>query len=167
MSSGARTFLPQEVIRSKRDGARLTDTEIAQFVAGLTDGSGNVYMHYTARYYFYKNKDYVKAVVVLRNADLGTSNTFATAYKGFQSFELRITPNITGTLNYSIASYPTDGNCPSGVCSGALNQAGGTDSAFVYQGQSLLMDDHSCTRTSACANSFTPDTVLNSVTIIR
>ncbi len=39
MSSGVRTFLPQEVIRAKRDGSRLTDTEIEQFVAGLTDGS--------------------------------------------------------------------------------------------------------------------------------
>ncbi|MGZ4672749.1 MAG: thymidine phosphorylase [Ilumatobacteraceae bacterium] len=39
MSSSARTFLPQEVIRAKRDGARLTDAEIEQFVAGLTDGT--------------------------------------------------------------------------------------------------------------------------------
>jgi thymidine phosphorylase len=33
------SFLPQEIIRAKRDGARLTDTEIEQFVGGLTDGS--------------------------------------------------------------------------------------------------------------------------------
>jgi len=32
-------FLPQEVIRRKRDGRRLTDEEIEQFVSGLTDGS--------------------------------------------------------------------------------------------------------------------------------
>ncbi len=35
----AADFLPQEIIRSKRDGSRLTDTEIEQFVGGLTDGS--------------------------------------------------------------------------------------------------------------------------------
>jgi thymidine phosphorylase len=39
MTSGAMTFLPQEVIRRKRDGGRLTDGDIEQFVAGLTDGS--------------------------------------------------------------------------------------------------------------------------------
>jgi thymidine phosphorylase len=32
-------FLPQEIIRAKRDGARLSDAEIEQFVTGLTDGS--------------------------------------------------------------------------------------------------------------------------------
>jgi thymidine phosphorylase len=32
-------MLPQEVVRSKRDGRALTDEEIAFFVAGLTDGS--------------------------------------------------------------------------------------------------------------------------------
>jgi thymidine phosphorylase len=32
-------FLPQEVIRAKRDGARLSDAEIEQFVAGITDGT--------------------------------------------------------------------------------------------------------------------------------
>jgi len=33
------SFLPQEVIRRKRDGQTLTDQEIARFVAGITDGS--------------------------------------------------------------------------------------------------------------------------------
>jgi thymidine phosphorylase len=33
------TFLPQEIIRTKRDGGRLTDAEIAWFVTGLTDGT--------------------------------------------------------------------------------------------------------------------------------
>ena len=33
------TFLPQEIIRAKRDGSRLTDAEIEQFIGGLTDGS--------------------------------------------------------------------------------------------------------------------------------
>ena len=39
MGSNQPVFLPQEVIRAKRDGGRLTDAEITQFVAGLTDGS--------------------------------------------------------------------------------------------------------------------------------
>jgi thymidine phosphorylase len=32
-------MLPQEIIRRKRDGAALSDTEIAGFVSGITDGS--------------------------------------------------------------------------------------------------------------------------------
>ena len=32
-------FLPQEVIRAKRNGARLGDADIERFVAGITDGS--------------------------------------------------------------------------------------------------------------------------------
>ena len=39
MGSNQSVFLPQEIIRAKRDGGRLTDAEITQFVAGLTDGS--------------------------------------------------------------------------------------------------------------------------------
>jgi len=31
--------LPQEIIRTKRDGGRLSDSEIAQFVTGISDGS--------------------------------------------------------------------------------------------------------------------------------
>ncbi|MSY13357.1 MAG: thymidine phosphorylase, partial [Actinobacteria bacterium] len=32
-------FLPQEIIRAKRDGRELTGSDIERFVAGLTDGS--------------------------------------------------------------------------------------------------------------------------------
>ena len=39
MNSSSPAFLPQEIIRAKRDGGRLTDAHITQFVAGLTDGS--------------------------------------------------------------------------------------------------------------------------------
>ncbi len=39
MNPGGSAFLPQEIIRAKRDGNRLSDAEISQFVAGLTDGS--------------------------------------------------------------------------------------------------------------------------------
>jgi len=75
------------------------------------DASGHPYMQYTARLYFYKGKNTVKVVSSLRNANYDTStvpspdnagNTFNTAYKGFQSYELRINPGITGTLTYNI-----------------------------------------------------------------
>ena len=39
MSSDNPVFLPQETIRAKRDGGRLTDAEIERFVLGITDGS--------------------------------------------------------------------------------------------------------------------------------
>ncbi len=94
------------------------------------DGSGNVYMHGTARMYFYLNKSSVKVTSILRNADYGTSNTFATAYKGHQGYELRITPNISGPANYAIAN---DTSSPS------TGSVSGTDSVYLYQGESQLM----------------------------
>ena len=67
MSSGARTFLPQEVIRSKRDGARLTDTEIAQFVAGLTDGTiGDAQAAALAMAVFFNGMDIEERVALTR-----------------------------------------------------------------------------------------------------
>jgi thymidine phosphorylase len=39
VGSNSPAFLPQEIIRAKRDGLRLTDSQIQQFVSGLTDGS--------------------------------------------------------------------------------------------------------------------------------
>jgi thymidine phosphorylase len=39
MAPDSAVFLPQETIRHKRDGLRLTDDEITRFVAGITDGS--------------------------------------------------------------------------------------------------------------------------------
>ncbi len=39
MTANSPPFLPQEIIRAKRDGARLSDAQIEQFVSGLTDGS--------------------------------------------------------------------------------------------------------------------------------
>jgi thymidine phosphorylase len=39
MSSNPPVFLPQEIIRAKRDGLRLTNAQIEWFVAGLTDGT--------------------------------------------------------------------------------------------------------------------------------
>lgn len=127
------------------------------------DASGHPYMQYTARLYFYKGKNTVKVVSSLRNANYDTStqpspdnagNTFNTAYKGFQSYELRINPGITGTLTYNIEA--------NGVQSGTLNQAAGTDSAYIYQGGSKWMipvtSGPLCDLGAACANTYTTDT---------
>ncbi len=100
------------------------------------DANGNVYMHFTARMYFYQNQSYVKVTSILRNADYGKSATFASAYKGFQGYELRIHPNLGGTLNYTI------GNHTAAPTTGSLNAAGGTDSAYIYQAESSLMNNN-------------------------
>ncbi len=126
------------------------------------DSSRHAYMHFTARLTFYKNKNWVKVTTVLRNADYDTSvtpspdaagNTFNTAYKGLQSYELRISPSISGMLNYTFA---TDTKPRAGTI-------GTQGSAYVYQGQSQFMisqeaGDPSCSFQSPCANTYATDT---------
>jgi hypothetical protein len=94
------------------------------------DSAGHIYMHFTVREYFYNGRTNMKITSELRNADYGTSGTFATAYKGHQGYELRIVPNISGTLNYTIANHT---GAPS---TGTMS---GTDSVYLYQGESQLM----------------------------
>ena len=67
------------------------------------DSTGSVYMRFTVRMHFYKGLSRVKAVTTLRNADNGTSNSLATAYKGLAANEWRLAANIGGTRTYSIA----------------------------------------------------------------
>lgn len=93
------------------------------------DGSGNPYMRYTVRMHFYKNKSYVRAVVSLQNADLGHNN-FASAFKGHDSYEWRIVPNISGTTSYTMA------NDTSTPLTGTLS---GTDDLYVYQAETTRM----------------------------
>ena len=125
------------------------------------DGSGHIYMQYTVRLTFYQGKSAVKVTTILRNANYDTSttpsadlagNTFNTAYKGLQSYELRVSPNITGALNYTIA---TDTTPQTGTLSG-------TDSAYVYQAQANFMvstaGGSTCNYQSVCANTYTTDT---------
>jgi hypothetical protein len=120
------------------------------------DNAGHPYMHYTARLYFYRGKNFVKVTSVLRNADYNSTtdsggNTFDSAFKGFQSYELRIAPNISGTLQYTVAADSTA--CTAGVCTGTMS---GSDSVFIYQGQSSLMAQQAdCNAT--CMGTFTPD----------
>jgi YetA-like protein/Bacterial Ig-like domain (group 1) len=97
------------------------------------DGSGNIYLHFTVREYFHLGKTSVKVTSILRNADYGASGTFASAFKGHQGYELRLKPNISGTLNY------TFGNHTATPSTGTLNSSGGTDSAYLYQGESQFM----------------------------
>ena len=133
---------------------------VARCTGNLADSSNHVYMHYTVRLYFYQGKNYVKSVVVLRNADLATSTGFASAYKGMQSFEMRLGPNISGMLNYTLASYPTDSStgCTAGICSGTM---GGGDNVYAYQGisqylPSIDFQGPNCAP-STCGNTFTTD----------
>jgi hypothetical protein len=131
----------------------------AYCVGNLTDSGGHVYMQYTMRIEFYQGKAGTRNVAVLRNADLATTGNFASAYKGMQSFELRLAPNISGTLNYSVASYSTDATsgCTTGVCLGTM---GGSDSVYVYQGinQNLPSQDFQGPNCgSSCYSTFTSD----------
>ena len=57
----------------------------------------------------------------------------AVATRGYQGFELRITPNLAGTLNYSIATHTRK------PATGRLNQPGGADSVYIYQAESNLL----------------------------
>jgi hypothetical protein len=121
------------------------------------DGAGHSYLHFTARLYFFRNKTYFKVTSILRNADYGTSNTAATAYKGFQGYELRLAGKLTGTLSYSIAN---DTATPT---TGTLNAAGGTDSAYLYQAESALMKSSSWCSGTGCV----PYTTLSGYSIIK
>ena len=123
------------------------------------DASGNPYMQYTTRYRFYKGKPTVKVTVILRNANYDTSatpspdaagGTFNTAYKGFESYELRLGTNLTGTLSYTIANHtatPTTGTIT-------------TETAYIYQGKSRWMEskEGTCDYVSTCSSMYTPDT---------
>jgi hypothetical protein len=94
------------------------------------DGGGNPYMAFSVRLYFYKGKSVVKVSSILRNADYGTSSSSATAYKGFQAYELRLSPSLSGGSTYLI------GNHTSSPTAGTLASS---ESVYLYQGQSQLM----------------------------
>lgn len=67
MSIASQIFLPQEIIRAKRDGSRLSDTEIEQFVAGLTDGSvGDGQAAALAMAIFFNGMDIAERVALTR-----------------------------------------------------------------------------------------------------
>jgi hypothetical protein len=92
------------------------------------DAAGQVYMHYTVRMHFYLGKTYAKVEVILRNAD-ETNNTagdFNSAFKGFASYEARVTPALAGSKAFNIG---TDSSAGSGTFTG-------NESAYLYQAYS-------------------------------
>lgn len=96
------------------------------------DASGFAYLQFTVRMYFYKDKSWLKITSILRNAEYGKSNTFATAYKGHQGYEIRVRPSLGGPLSYAIANHtssPTTGT------------VSGSESVYLFQGDSDLMKD--------------------------
>jgi hypothetical protein len=96
----------------------------------LKDKSGHVYMRYTVRLHFYKGKTRAKAVVSLQNADYGPSNSFASAYKGFRSFEARLTPNLDSKRSFRFG----------GANSNVTGSFVGTEDAYLYQAYSDKME---------------------------
>jgi Big-like domain-containing protein/exo-rhamnogalacturonan lyase-like protein len=94
------------------------------------DASGNTYMRWTVRLYFYKGKSYVRANVSLRNADTA-GTAFNTAYKGFSSYELRLTPAIGATRSF------TFGNDTSTPTAGSFS---GSENAYLYQAYTNRME---------------------------
>ena len=95
------------------------------------DATGNAYMRYTVRLHFYKNRDNVKVVSQLQNADYGASNSFTSAYKGFSSYEVRLTPSLGSGRSFSFGSS-------SSPVSGSFT---GTENAYLYQAYSNEMED--------------------------
>lgn len=69
------------------------------------DNVGHAYMHFTVRLFFYKGKSYVKAQVVLRNADQASASGFNSAYKGFSAYELQLTPALGGGRHFTIGTH--------------------------------------------------------------
>jgi|GEM_PF-2298707 len=104
------------------------------------DATGNVYMRWTVRLYFYKGKSYVKANVSLRNAD-NASTAVNTAYKGFASYELRLTPALGASRSFSF------GNDTATPTAGPF---AGSENAYLYQAYTSHME-HSDWSSSAAS----------------
>jgi chitodextrinase len=97
--------------------------------------TGAAYMGFTVRLTFHKGKSHVKVTTALRNAEYGPSNTFNSAYKGFESYDLQITNALAGPKNFNFGAH-------TGPVTGALTT---TDSAYLYQGSSdSLRHGHWC-----------------------
>jgi len=104
---------------------------VVKAIGALKDSGGNVYMRYTVRLHFYRNQTSVKSDVTLQNADEGTSNTFASSYKGFASYEVRITPAA------GVGRTATFGNDTASPTTVAFS---GSENAYLYNAYSTKME---------------------------
>lgn len=86
-------------------------------------------MGFTVRIAFYKNRSAIKVTSELRNAQYGSSNTYNSSYKGFESYDLQIGNALGGTKTFSFGTHASP-------VTGTLV---GTDSAYLYQGSSASM----------------------------
>jgi len=95
------------------------------------DASGNAYMRYTIRLHFYKNRNNIKVVSQLQNADYGESNSLTSAYKGFASYEARVTPALGSgrSFTFGTSSSPVSGSFA------------GPENAYLYQAYSNDLED--------------------------
>ena len=121
---------------------------VVKCMGDLADGAGNVYMHYTARYYFYAGQKSVKVVSSLRNADYGASNSLATAFKALQGWEFRTGVNVSNpaySLSTATAGSPQTGSLSS------------TDSVYLYQGQSSFLQDKNWSNCNDPCTAWTTD----------
>lgn len=100
------------------------------------DAAGNAYMKFTARMYFYKGKTHAKVVLSLRNAD-DPITTFDAAYKGFQSYEFRVTPTLAPRTLGNSTSFSFGNETPSPT-TGSFAAA---EDAYLYQAYSNDMED--------------------------
>ena len=95
------------------------------------DSHGNAYMRYTVRLSFYKNRTYIKILSQLQNADYAESASFASAYKGFASYEARVIPTLGTGRSYT---FGTTGSPVTGSFAGH-------EDAYLYQAYSNNLED--------------------------
>lgn len=99
----------------------------------LMDDAGHAYMRYTVRLHFYKGKTRAKIVILLQNADYGASNSFASSYKAFSAFEVRLSPSLSGPKTVAFGTNDS-------TVSVSLVR---NDNAYLYQAFSdKLADPH-------------------------
>jgi len=122
---------------------------VIRITGTMKDGSGNPYTTFVVRLYFYYGKQWVRVTNTILNGGYSATANLTSAFKGMAAYELKITPNISGTLNWKFGADPTA--CTSGVCSGTVSS---TTNVYMYQGQSNFMTNG----TVALPAAYTPDT---------
>ena len=93
------------------------------------NAAGEAYLGFTVRLTFHKGKGSVKVTSELRNADYGSSHTVTSAYKGFESYDLRLGNALTGSKSFAFGTHSTP----------AVGSLSTTDSVYLYQASSASM----------------------------